>query len=96
MLPFLCVFVLQRELDGADGFNAPCVYGSPKLPRNRESPLRSRGVCFTIHAAHAMGVEDRVGSLKPGKDADIAVFSGHPFHYLTQTAAVFIGGKRVE
>jgi len=26
----------------------------------------------------------------------IAVFSGHPFHYLTQTAAVFIGGKRVE
>lgn len=43
-----------------------------------------------------MGVEDRVGSLKPGKDADIAVFSGHPFHYLTQTAAVFIGGKRVE
>ncbi len=46
VLPFLCVFVLQRELDGADGFNAPCVYGSPKLPRNRESPLRSRGVCF--------------------------------------------------
>lgn len=43
---------------------------------------------------HEAGVEDRVGSLKVGKDADIVVFSGHPFHYLTQTSAVFINGKR--
>lgn len=33
---------------------------------------------ITLSAAEILGVGDRVGSLTPGKDADIAVFSGHP------------------
>ena len=49
---------------------------------------------ITINAAKVAGVEDRVGSISVGKDADIVVFSGHPFHYLTKTKAVFINGKR--
>lgn len=49
---------------------------------------------ITINAAKAAGVEDRVGSIALGKDADIVVFSGHPFHYLTKTKAVFINGNR--
>ena len=49
---------------------------------------------LTINAAKALGVEDRVGSIAIGKDADIVVFSGHPFHYLTQVSAVFIDGER--
>ena len=49
---------------------------------------------ITINAAKAAGVEGRLGSIAVGKDADIVVFSGHPFHYLTKTRAVFISGKR--
>ena len=49
---------------------------------------------ITINAAKAAGVEDRLGSIAVGKDADIVVFTGHPFHYLTKTRAVFINGKR--
>ena len=49
---------------------------------------------ITINAAKAAGVGDRVGSISLGKDADIVVFSGHPFHYLTKTKAVFINGNR--
>jgi len=49
---------------------------------------------ITINAAKAAGVDDRLGSISVGKDADIVVFSGHPFHYLTKTRAVFISGKR--
>ena len=45
-------------------------------------------------AAKAAGVDDRLGSIAVGKDADIVVFNGHPFHYLTKTSAVFINGKR--
>lgn len=33
----------------------------------------------TIHAAEILGIDDRVGSLAPGKDADIVIFDGHPF-----------------
>ena len=49
---------------------------------------------LTINAAKALGVEDRVGSIAIGKDADIVVFSGHPFYYLTQVSAVYIDGER--
>ena len=57
---------------------------------DEESAFRS----ITINGAKAAGIEDRVGSLKVGKDADIVVFSGHPFHYLTKTQAVFINGNQ--
>ena len=33
---------------------------------------------ITIHPAQIIGIDDRVGSLTPGKDADIVVMSGHP------------------
>lgn len=51
---------------------------------------------ITIRPAEALGVSDRVGSVRPGKDADLVVFSGHPFDYRTQTRAVFINGARTD
>lgn len=53
-----------------------------------------RGI--TINAAKVACVDDRIGSIKIGKDADIVVFNGHPFEFLTKTRAVFISGKRVK
>ena len=49
---------------------------------------------ITINGAKAMGVDDRVGSIAVGKDADIVVYSGHPFQYLTKVEAVFVNGKQ--
>jgi len=48
---------------------------------------------ITINAARIAGIDDRVGSIKPGKDADIAIFDGHPFNYTARTAYVIIDGK---
>ena len=49
---------------------------------------------ITINPAEIIHLEDRIGSLRPGKDADISVFSGHPFEFMTRTRAVFISGVR--
>lgn len=46
----------------------------------------------TIYAAEVMGVADRVGSLEVGKDADIAIFDGHPFCNFTKCELTMIDG----
>jgi len=50
---------------------------------------------ITINAAEIIGVNERVGSLEVGKDADIAVFRGHPFDYRTHADLVFVDGNLV-
>ena len=45
---------------------------------------------ITINAAEIIGVANRVGSLEVGKDADLVVFSGHPFDYPTVTELVLV------
>ena len=57
---------------------------------------RLNKVEITIRAAQIAGVDDRLGSLTPGKDADIVITSGHPINLLSRVRAVFIGGKRVQ
>ena len=41
---------------------------------------------ITIDAARILGVDERVGSLEPGKDGDLALFDGDPFEYTTRTS----------
>lgn len=47
----------------------------------------------TIYPAMICNVDDRVGSLEAGKDADIAIFSGDPLAIRTQTMCTIIGGE---
>ncbi len=56
-----------------------------------EDALRS----ITMHAASALGVDDRIGSLEPGKDADIAVFSRHPLDVYALVEWTLIDGAVV-
>lgn len=50
---------------------------------------------ITIEAAKILGISDRVGSIEPGKDADLALFDGDPFEYTTHCTGVIINGKMV-
>ncbi len=50
---------------------------------------------LTINPAEILGVSDRMGSLEPGKDADVAVFDGNPLCTLTRCEKVFINGVEV-
>ena len=50
---------------------------------------------ITIYAAEIAGIDDRVGSLEVGKDADIALFDSHPLDFKCHTKKVFIDGNLV-
>lgn len=50
---------------------------------------------ITINAASICEIDDRVGSLEIGKDADIAIFDGHPFKIESKVVTTIINGKIV-
>lgn len=50
----------------------------------------------TITAAKNCRIEDRVGSLEMGKDADIAVFTDLPTRFDSECEMVFINGERIK
>ena len=49
----------------------------------------------TIEAARICGLDDRVGSLEAGKDADILLFGEEPMQTYKKPLAVFLDGKQV-
>ncbi|MGM0410262.1 MAG: amidohydrolase [Bacillota bacterium] len=50
---------------------------------------------ITINPAEILGVEDRVGSIKEGKDADLVLFDGDPLRLESEVKEVFINGELV-
>lgn len=50
---------------------------------------------LTIDPARMYQIDDRVGSLTPGCDGDVVIFSGHPFEASSRVMRVFINGKEV-
>jgi len=48
---------------------------------------------ITINAAEILGVADRIGSIAPGKDADLVILSGHPLEIGTKVVKVFVDGE---
>jgi imidazolonepropionase-like amidohydrolase len=50
---------------------------------------------ITLNPAKLIGMEDRIGSLEPGKDADLVIFDGDPFDVQTRVLKTFINGKLV-
>ena len=47
----------------------------------------------TINPAKQLGIEGRVGSIEPGKDADLAIFDKHPLSNYAKVEKVFIDGE---
>jgi imidazolonepropionase-like amidohydrolase len=42
-----------------------------------------------------MRVDDRIGSLVPGKDGDVVLWSGDPFDVMSRVEQAWIGGREV-
>jgi imidazolonepropionase-like amidohydrolase len=58
---------------------------------SEEAALRA----LTLHGAQMLHLDDRLGSLEKGKDADFVVLSGPPFSVYTQVLQTYIDGVRV-
>ncbi len=58
---------------------------------SREAALEA----LTIAGARMMDIEDRVGSLEPGKDADFLILSGDPFSVYTHVEQTWIEGEKI-
>ena len=58
---------------------------------DRDTALRA----VTITPARIMRVADQIGSLAPGKDADVVIWSGDPFDVMSRVEAAYIGGREV-
>jgi len=58
---------------------------------DRETALKA----ITGHPAEITGIAHRVGSLLPGKDADIVVFSGDPLDLSSRVVSVYVNGALV-
>ncbi|MBO0831098.1 MAG: amidohydrolase [Actinobacteria bacterium] len=58
---------------------------------DRDSALRA----LTINPARIIGVGDRLGSIEPGKDADLVIWSGDPLDVLSRVDRALIDGEEI-
>ncbi len=47
---------------------------------------------MTIHAAWALGLDDKIGSIEVGKNADVVLWSGNPFSVYSRAEKVWVDG----
>jgi imidazolonepropionase-like amidohydrolase len=87
--------VLIGNGSGEEGFNVrnlkydagvAVAYGLPW-----DAALRA----VTLSPAEMLGVANRIGSLQPGRDANVVVWSGDPFEFTTRAEHVLIRGREV-
>ncbi|MEU0947508.1 amidohydrolase [Streptomyces canus] len=50
---------------------------------------------LTINPANVLGVDDRIGSIEPGKDADLCVWSGDPLDVMQRVEMAYVLGRRI-
>ena len=56
-------------------------------------PFHEALKAITINPAKLLGIDNRVGTIEKGKDADVVLFNGDPFEYSTKVCIVIIDGK---
>jgi imidazolonepropionase-like amidohydrolase len=64
---------------------------SVKHGLDRETALRA----LTINPARIIGVDDRLGSIEPGKDADLVIWSGDPLDVLSRVTLALMDGEEI-
>ena len=85
-------FALQSGYEGYVPKTRVILWEAGWAAANGLSPEAALGT-ITSDAARAIGVDDRVGSLKVGKDGDVVLFDGDPLEYTSHVTGVVIEGR---
>jgi imidazolonepropionase-like amidohydrolase len=64
---------------------------SVKHGLDRDTALQA----LTINPARIIGIDDRLGSIEPGKDADLVIWSGDPLDVLSRVEHALIDGTEI-
>ncbi|RKN40867.1 amidohydrolase [Streptomyces hoynatensis] len=64
---------------------------SVKEGLEREGALRT----ITLNPAEILGLDDRIGALRPGLDGDVVIWSGDPLDVMSRALQVFVEGREV-
>lgn len=70
------------------------LFEAGRAAANGLSPQEALAI-ITIDAARILGIDDRVGSIEAGKDADLALYDGDPLEYTTHCIGTVINGQLV-
>jgi imidazolonepropionase-like amidohydrolase len=64
---------------------------SVKHGLDRDTALRA----LTLNPARIIGIDDRLGSIEPGKDADLVIWSGDPLDVLSRVTLALMNGQEI-
>lgn len=68
---------------------------SPALAVRTGMSRRAALEAVTLEAARMLDLDERVGSLEPGKDADFVILSGDPLSVYTHVEQTWVDGRKV-
>jgi imidazolonepropionase-like amidohydrolase len=85
---------LQSGYEGYVPKTRVVLFEAAMAAANRLLPREAMAM-VTIDAARILGIDNRVGSLEKGKDADIAMYDGDPFEFTTHCTGTIINGQVV-
>ena len=91
-----CAIVHSDDPHGIQRLNQEAAKAMTAGIRRGMSLTREDAISWiTLNPARALGIDDRVGSLEPGKNGDVVVWSGDPFSVYTKAELVFIDGALI-
>lgn len=92
--PVICAkagVLTSINTDGVSGTTA-LIFDAAKLVREGLTPDEALRT-VTINPATQLGINQRVGSIEVGKDADLAFYDGHPFNVTSKNTLTMVDGE---
>ncbi len=86
--------MIAFQSDGEDSAGSLPLVGLHAVERGMSADAAL--AAFTTNPAKMFHVQDRVGALQVGLDADLVIFSGHPFELRSRVIRVMINGEEVK